>query len=71
MYKLSIMERATNEEVNRMMAKPCPVCGADTRYFFCHGIEEAKVIGNKMCPIHAANMVKNCLVADPGSHLAL
>ena len=65
------MERATNEEIERMLAKPCPVCGADTHYFFCHGIEEAKIIGNKMCTIHAASMVKDCFATDLASHMAL
>ncbi|MEK7074488.1 MAG: hypothetical protein AAB968_01870, partial [Patescibacteria group bacterium] len=60
-----------NEEVRRMMTKPCPVCGADAHYFGCHGVEEWRIIGDKMCPIHAASIVKNCLMVDPGSHMAL
>ena len=63
------MERATDEEMRRMMRKPCPVCGADAFYFTCHGTEEAKIIGDKMCPIHAASLLKNCLMVDPGSHV--
>ena len=63
------MERATDEELKRMVRRPCPVCGADRYYFACHGTEEAKIIGDKMCPIHAGSMIKNCMMADPGSHM--
>ena len=63
------MERATDEEMRRMMRKPCPVCGADKFYFTCHGVEEAKVIGDKMCAVHAASLLKNCCMVDPGSHV--
>mgnify|MGYP001591521220 CR=1 FL=1 len=64
------MERATNEEVRRMLAKPCSVCGKDNYYYTCHGTEEAKVIGEKMCPIHAASLLKDCCMANPESHKA-
>ena len=63
------MERASDDELKRMVHKPCPVCGVDRYYFMCHGVEDAKVIGDKMCPLHAASMVKNCLMVDPGSHM--
>ena len=63
------MERASDDELKRMVRKPCPVCGVDRYYFVCHGVQEAKIIGDKMCPLHAASLVKNCLMVDPGSHM--
>ena len=62
------MERASDEEVRRMMHKPCPVCGANQYYFACHGAEEAKVIGEKMCPVHAASLLKDCCMLDLEGH---
>ena len=63
------MERATIEELKHMMQKPCPVCGQDKYYFICHGKEDAKIIGEKMCPVHAGSLIKNCMMVDPGSHI--
>ena len=62
------MERATNEEVMKMMRKPCPDCGTDAYYYACHGAEEAKIIGEKMCPVHAGSVLKDCCMTNLESH---
>jgi len=62
------MERATEDEVRHLLQRPCPVCHADKYYYVCHGAQEAKVIGEKMCPIHAASLLKDCCTADPEGH---
>ena len=68
MFGDQCMERATEEELKKMMQKPCPDCGADMYYYQCHGAEEAKVIGEKMCPVHAASQLKNCCMPNPEMH---
>lgn len=61
-------EQATNEEVMKMMQKPCPDCGADMMYYQCHGATEAEVVGNKLCPVHTTSLLKDCCMKSPETH---
>jgi len=62
------MEQATNEEITKMMQKPCPTCGADVMYYKCHGAQEAEVIGEKLCPVHTQSKLKDCCMTNPEAH---
>lgn len=62
------METATMDEIKKMMQKPCPDCGTDMYYYQCHGAEEGKVVGEKVCPTHNPSQLKSCCMADPGAH---
>ena len=61
-------EMASMDEVKKMMQKPCPDCGTDMMYYQCHGAEEAKLVGMKLCPVHKVSMLKDCCMANPGEH---
>lgn len=62
------MEKATMEDVQKMVA-PCH-CGSGKPYYQCHGVEEAKMMENKECPVHAGSMLKDCCMKHPQEHQA-
>ena len=63
------METATNEEISKMMQKPCPECDGDHMYYEGH-LDNADVVavGDKTCPTHNPSVLKDCCMKNPEAH---